>query len=229
METCIENLKTVLSEVNVRSLLTSGNVEKQLKFLLLQGVHDSENLWYVMDKCININSFQLSESLPDGIRKRTKSGDYAVIGNHEIDLIAFNGCSISFVAETKCSFVCDVGGSIKDAIKKAKITQFLSSNQDAAPWDEIKKSAQYIVHFLLLADPRRLNQCEQQGRKLEWLYSKYPHKNYYTPASGQEMVNNIIQMYKDNVEGKVDHVQILPNELDVILVELQGKEVSGSC
>lgn len=44
METCIENLKTVLSEVNVRSLLTSGNVEKQLKFLLLQGVHDNENL-----------------------------------------------------------------------------------------------------------------------------------------------------------------------------------------
>jgi hypothetical protein len=212
----------------MRSLLTSGNVEKQLKFLLLQGVHDDENLWYVMDKCININAFQLYENLPEGIRKRTKDGDYAVIGNHEIDLIAFEGCSISFVAETKCSFVCDVGGSIKDAIKKAKITQFLSFNQDATPWDEIKKSAQYIVHFLLLADPRRLNQCEQQGRKLEWLYSKYPHKTNYTPASGQEMVNNIIQMYKHNVDGKVNHVQVIPNELDVILVELQGKEVSVS-
>lgn len=222
MEKCIENLKAVLSCINVRSLLINGNVEKQLKFLLLQGTHDSEDLWYVMDKCINVDANQLSESLPEGIRKRTLSGDYAVIGNHEIDLIAFDGCSIEFVAETKCSFVCDTGGSIKDAIKKAKITQFLSTNQDASPWVEIKKSDQYIVHFLLLADPRRLAQCEQQNTRLDWLNNKYPHQKNYTPAMGREMVRCIVQKYRDDFgyQGGVKTFTVIEDVLEVILIKL---------
>lgn len=49
METCIENLKTVISKVNVRSLLVNGNAEKQLKFLLASS-NDEGDKWYLMDK-----------------------------------------------------------------------------------------------------------------------------------------------------------------------------------
>lgn len=198
MESCIENLKTILSKLNVRSLLVNGNAEKQLKFLLAS-YNDEGSKWYLMDK---------------------------KIGGHEIDLIFLNEDKVVSVAELKCTFVCDTKKSvIYDAIEKAEKTKSLLCGENVLDVSICEEMRQYIVHFLLLGNPRVIGEYSRP----DWVASKYPHPANYTSAQGQEMVSNIIQMYKNNVEGKVDHVQIIPNELDVILVELQGKEVSVSC
>lgn len=227
MEELISQLKNTLCKVNVRSLLVNGNVEKQLKFLLLQGDYDVDERWYALDKCLNIDPVVLGNNYPDGVRKKNRNGDYEFIRDHEIDLIAFNGFKIEFVAETKCSFVCDVGNSIKDGVKKSRITQFLSSNQQSETWNQIKNSAQYIVHFLLLDNPRRFIGSEGYNDQLKWLYDKYPHKPDYSSIDGQKFVEKILLNYKDYIDkaipeavDKIERKEILPGVLDVILVRV---------
>ena len=75
MEELTSQLKNTLCKVNVRSLLVNGNVEKQLKFLLLQGDYDVDERWYALDKCLNIDPVVLGNNYPDGVRKKNRNGD----------------------------------------------------------------------------------------------------------------------------------------------------------
>lgn len=141
-------------------------------------------------------------------------------------MIFLNQDKVGSVAELKCTFVCDTKKSvIYDAIEKAEKTKSLLCGENIVGVSVCEEVRQYIVHFLLLGNPRVVGGYSRPV----WVASKYPHTDGYTAAQGQEMVSNIIQMYKDAGEFSVNHVQIIPNELDVILIELQGKKASVSC
>jgi hypothetical protein len=221
MEKCIELFKTNYSNFNLRSLLINGNIEKQLKFLLLNGHHDKDDLWYVMDKRIKFSSDKVGR-VPPEITNLTKSKKFPK-SQHEIDVIALEGTTIKFVAEAKCTFACDTRDEIiHDAIKKAKITQYLSTNQEELPWLQIKAAAHYIIHFLLLSDPRRLAKGGQDKKQLKWLYDKYPHRDDYTVERGKGMADGIKNRYMEKLgsDVEINKYNIMEGDLDLILVKL---------
>lgn len=194
MRSCIKNLEMILSKVNVRSLLVNGNVEKQLKFLLAS-CNDESNKWYLMDKKFS---------------------------NHEVDLILFEGQEAKSVAELKCTFAWDVKRverDVADAIVKAEISRFLAEGGEDESWRNIKNNAShYIVHFLLLSDPR-------SDSKPKWINRKYKVPYMYAPESA---VDSVHQKYSERYPDKVERISIAENVLDVVFVELQGKEASVS-
>ncbi len=195
MKSCIDNLKTVLSKVNVRSLLVNGNAEKQLKFLMASS-HDEGEAWYLMDKKFS---------------------------NHEVDLILFDGQEAKSVAELKCTFAWDskrVERDVADAIVKAEISKLLAETGEGESWSNIKNNAShYIVHFLLLSDPRADN-------KPKWINKKYNVPCAYVSNNAVDAVH---QKYSERYPDKVKRISIIEDVLDVVFVELQEKEVSVCC
>lgn len=191
MEAIIDKFNKILSNLNVRSLLVNGNVEKQLKYLLASG-HDDGNQWYLMDKKI------------DG---------------HEIDLILLNHDEVVSVAELKCTFVCDTKRSvIYDAIEKAEKTNKLLHGDRKDYVSVNEEMSQYIMHFLLLGDPRVVDNYSRP----QWISNKYPHPTGYTSEMGQALASEVVEIYKDAVVGhKIDHLKIIPGALDLVLVKLE--------
>ena len=143
--------------------------------------------------------------------------------NHEVDLILFEGQEAKSVAELKCTFAWDskrVERDVTDAIVKAEISKCLADSGNDESWSNIKNNAShYIVHFLLLFDPRSEN-------KPKWVNKKYNVPYGYVPKSAVDLVH---QKYSERYPDKVERISIIEHVLDVVFVELQGKEISVSC
>lgn len=189
MEAIIDKLSDTLSNLNVQSLLENGNVEKQLKFLMASN-YDSKPNWYLMDKKFS---------------------------KHEIDLVFFDGHMAKFVAELKCTFAWDskrIDRDIADAIVKAERTKFMAFNQNEESWVNIKNNAkQYILHFLLVSDPR-------SNEKPDWVNRKYHVPFGYNIVNSVKFIKEKYQKCFPGVEHQVKHFEILPSILDAILVEI---------
>ncbi len=189
MEKLISKLEETLKKINVRSLLVNGNVEKQLKFLLAS-IHDAGENWYLMDKKFS---------------------------KHEVDLVLFEANLVKLVAELKCTFAWDakrLDKDVADAIVKAERTRFLAINQSDESWMNIRKNAkQYIVHFLLLSDPR-------SSEKPEWVNKKYKVPQGYSISNAVKSVKEKYLKNISEVEVDIEIITISPNVLDVILVRV---------
>lgn len=192
MESSVKNLEELLSKVNIRSLLVNGNVEKQIKFLLASN-HDHEDKWFLMDK---------------------------KVAGHEIDLIFLERDKIVSVAELKCTFVCDTKDSvIFDAIEKAEKTKTILSKINPNNVNVCNGLNQYIIHFLLLGNPRVVDNFNRPS----WIARKYPHPADYTPEHGQDFAKKIFQKYVDKFgEPRVSHIEVKSGALDMVLVKLHS-------
>lgn len=226
MEYCIDNLASKLSAIPYRSLLVNGNTEMQLKFLLASS-HDDGNFWYAMDKLVEVGQWAtLRSDLPLGMIRKDKSKQEKIIKGHQVDLIAFSGHKLCFVAETKCTFIWDTFSdkedkkkpdSIDDAIKKASITHYLATHEQSDLWSECKNN-HYIVHFLLVADPRQCVIDSTQERPL-WISSKYKCAGY-SPDKGKKLIEMAKKKYDLAKIGTVGHKSIIDGVLDVVWVKL---------
>lgn len=226
MEYCIDNLASKLSAIPIRSLLVNGNTEMQLKFLLASS-HDDGNFWYAMDKLVEVGQWVAERSdLPLGMIRKDKSEQEKIIKGHQVDLIAFSGHKLCFVAETKCTFIWDTFSnkenrkkldSIEDAIKKASITHYLATHEQSDLWSECKNN-HYIVHFLLVADPRQCVIDSKQGRP-QWISSKYKCAGYNLDK-GTDLVKKAKKKYESANLGEVRRKSIIDGVLDVVWVKL---------
>lgn len=220
MEYCMDNLASKLSAIPNRSLLANGNAEKQLKFLLASSLDDNFN-WYVMDKKWMIDPplevERINEILPKGITNTYKDP----LKSHEIDLIALHKEIVIFAVEAKCTFIWDKSATntaVKDAIKKAAITKHLASTQSEAPWPQIGQSKQYIVHFLLLSDPR-IHFQNIQLDKPKWIKDKY-NVGAYSTADASALITSVKSQYCEILHEPVNSKFIIPDILAVLWVEL---------
>jgi hypothetical protein len=211
MENLIKNMIETIKKLNIGSLLVNGNMEKPLKFLMALN-HDSKPNWYLMDKQFDICN--VKDDIP-WFLKNEKGG---LKKKHEIDLILCNGKDIHSVAEFKCTFITDSKRAVDDAIKKAETTKYLALNGHDDFWRKINDSVeQYIVHFLLISDPRVVDGYVRPT----WATTRYKVNDFQKKNIPLEKaVNDIVKAYDDRYSEKVKSITVVENKLVAIWVKV---------